>query len=592
MSGPFQRACGANGIIGAKDLRPADAARLHDWLARRGARTLTGTELCRLWVIGTPVGGLTTLTDGAVQGWLLGDLFCADHATAADTAGMLAQAYRARGHRLVWDLTGQFALILWDAERRELALFRDGSSAQGLYHAGRPDGSLLFADRPDLLAECPLLPRRVSRPALHEYLRFLDISTPRTLYDGILSCEPGRLYLHARHGLHVLDAPAQAPQSDTPVGLDAAAAELDRRLAAAVAGRLATTGTTIAFLSGGVDSAYLCALAAEMDPGRIRALTVGFSAPPEDESAVAARIAAHIGVPHEVLRFDLDACREAFDALAAGAAQPFADPAGVPTLLAYRHARSIGDVALDGTGADTLLGIMPARHQRIAVAWSALLPAPARRLLAALMAPLPVIRDYRALVDFGDPEEALVRWHGFERRAIEALCGEHVSLAGSRYYRVFRGYRRHAHYERYSALMGNLPDDRIHVAAALTGLRVRFPFFDAAVADLIRALDRDLRWRPDEPKRVLKAALGRRLPRTLWDVPKHGFDFPFTDLLRHRDATLIHTWMTPARIRSAGLRDVAAVNAMVDTFIAGDNRHAFRIWSLVVLFAWLDTHGL
>jgi hypothetical protein len=50
--------------------------------------------------------------------------------------------------------------------------------------------------------------------------------------------------------------------------------------------------------------------------------------------------------------------------------------------------------------------------------------------------------------------------------------------------------------------------------------------------------------------------------------------------------------MTPARIRSAGLRDVAAVNAMVDTFIAGDNRHAFRIWSLVVLFAWLDTHGL
>jgi asparagine synthase (glutamine-hydrolysing) len=293
-----------------------------------------------------------------------------------------------------------------------------------------------------------------------------------------------------------------------------------------------------------------------------------------------------------VLRFDLDACRDGFDALAAGAEYPFADPAGVPTLLAFRHARTLGTVALDGTGADTLLGIMPARHQRIAVGWSARLPHPLRRRLAALMAPVPGLRDYRPLLEFGDPEEVLTRWQGFTRREIEALCGAPVPLAESRFYRIFRRYPRHAHFERYSALMGNLPDDRIHVAAAMTGLRVRFPFFAPEVEALVRGLDRDLRWRPDEPKRVLKAALAGRVPRALWDVPKHGFDFPFADLLAHRDLELVRTWLTPSRLDADGLPSPAAVQALAEGFIAGDRRQAFRVWALVVLSAWLGTHDL
>ena len=68
--------------------------------------------------------------------------------------------------------------------------------------------------------------------------------------------------------------------------------------------------------------------------------------------------------------------RRAFDDLAAATEYPFCDPAALPTLLAYRAARELGEVALDGTGADTLLGIMPARHQRLAIAYGTLIPRP------------------------------------------------------------------------------------------------------------------------------------------------------------------------------------------------------------------------
>jgi asparagine synthase (glutamine-hydrolysing) len=583
---------GFGGFFGVKAPSPSDATQLDDWLLAQGAERLLTRPQCRVWRIGSPFGGLASIVvDPCIHALLVGDLFRPQPTSSDGAAQIIRDGHRRRGPQLVWDLVGQFALMLWDNNRRELAFFRDGSSAQTLFCAQGPGGSLCFADRLSLLAGCPLLTRRLSRPALHEYLRFLDISTPHTIYDGMLSAEPDRLYVHGPQGLRWSDGPAGAvAQSSWTLGR--AADELDRRLFEAVADRLADVDATVCFLSGGVDSAYLCALASEQAPGRITALTVGFDEPRTDESTVARRIAEHIGVPHRVLRFDLDSCRRAFDALAEGAEYPFADPAGVPTLLAYREARGLAKHALDGTGADTLLGMMPARHQRIAVEHAARLPYGLRRVIARLMAALPTIRDYRPLLAFGDPEEVLVRWGGFSRREIERLCGEAVRLDETRFYRIFRGYPRSAHFERYSALMGNLPDDRIHTAAALTGLKVRFPFFEPQVAALIGSLERDHRWRPEEPKRVLRAALSKRIPRPLWDVPKHGFDFPFVALLTHRDAKLVRDYLDPIRVSRAGLIDPETVAAMVRDFIAGRRDQVFRVWGLAVLYAWIEAHGL
>ena len=111
---------------------------------------------------------------------------------------------------------------------------------------------------------------------------------------------------------------------------------------------------------------------------------------------------------------------------------------------------------------------------------------------------------------------------------------------------------RRAHWQRYSALLGNLPDDRVHQATRLTGLEVRFPFFDPGVRSLVESLDQGLRFLPGEPKRVLKAALARRVPRSLWDVPKHGFDFPFADLLAAQRFALVREYLDPARVSASG----------------------------------------
>jgi len=587
-------ASGARGLLGCKGAGRSAQGRLADWAAKRGGEP----ELCdagiTLWRFGAPAGGLTRFGDGPLRGWLLGDLFAP---SPGAPAAQPADVYRRLGHDWIWQQQGQLALVLWDAERRELALYRDGSSARGLYYHRRADGALVFSDCLDLLVHCPLVPRRLSPAGLHEYLRFLDISSPNTIYDAVFSTEPDQLCLHGRHGLHQRERPQVQTQGEADTaggGLDAAATLLDTRLEAAVRTRIGDRGPIVSFLSGGVDSAYLCALAAAAvgEPGRVHALTVGFAEPGLDESPVARAVAAHLGVSHRVLRFSHGQYRQAFEALAESGAYPFADPAAAPSLLAFREARGLADLALDGTGADTLLGVMPARHQRIAVQYAARLPYRLRRPLGRVLSRLPGLRGYRPLLDFGDAEEMLIRWQGFPRREIERLCGHPVSLAHTRFYRIFARHAPGAHFERYSALLGNLPDDRIHVAAALTGLRVRFPFFDPAVERCVRAMDRPLRYADGEHKRVLRHALARRIPRQIWNGPKHGFDFPFDALLARDDYALVRGHARGENLRRLGCARTADVEAMIGAYLRGERSARFRVWALTVLTAWLEGHDV
>ncbi len=451
-----------NGVIGCAGIGFHRQARLCDWAMGRGARALFDGDGFGLWVLGAPIGGMAPIDAAPLQGVLIGDLFPREPGEAPSAADIPA-GYRQHGQALVWSLLGQYALILWDRERRELGLYRDDSSARTLYYRRQGGGGLVFSDRLDILVDSPFAARNPSPDAVHEYLRLFDISTPRTIYDGVFCVDPDELLLYGRHGLQSRERPAEPIAPLRPATLSEAAEALDQRLGLAVERRMPRDSETLVFLSGGVDSAYLCALAAAHSPAGVRAITVGFDSPELDETPVATAIASALGVPHEVLRFSLDDYRDAFDQLASEGEYPFADPAGPATLLSYQHARRYGDVALDGTGADTLVGIMPARHQRIATAYAARLPPWLRRALTAGIAPIPRLRDYRPLLDFDDPEEVLSRWHGYRRREIERLCGQPANLQDSRFYRIYRSFPPQAHFERYSALFGNLPDDRIHL---------------------------------------------------------------------------------------------------------------------------------
>jgi len=95
---------------------------------------------------------------------------------------------------------------------------------------------------------------------------------------------------------------------------------------------------------------------------------------------------------------------------------------------------------------------------------------------------------------------------------------------------------------------------------------------------------------PGQPKRILRALLARYVPVAIWDLPKHGFNFPLSNFLSGDDFLLLRRHLDPQQWRDYGLLSVEQVQRYGRDFMAGDQRLTFRVWALVVLGAWLKHH--
>jgi asparagine synthase (glutamine-hydrolysing) len=501
----------------------------------------------------------------------------------------LAAAWQEWASGFVAHLQGEFSLALLAGD--ELLLYRSHSGLSNLYwHTGH-EGVVAFGTHLPSVLRATAGQARLASASLHEYLRFLDIAAPNTMFEGVHAVEAGQLVRWDAGGQVSRTWPASAAAGTTPADMPQALDRLDALLQRGVRVSLSGSSRPAAFLSGGIDSSLICAMAARQHKG-IKALTVGFDAMPFDEAPIAQRIAAHLGMPHEVLRYSRAEYLSAFERLAAEMEQPMADPAAPATLLAFDHCHRHFDAVLDGTGADEAVGAMPPRHVRLAVGYASLLPRSIRRELARLLRAVPALCGYTPILDFEHPADTMIRWRGFTRTEIEELCGEPVSFEHTQFYRTFARFGRHAHFERYSALLDVMPSDRLSQAALITGLRVRYPFFDAETNRFIRQLRTDMRYLPGEPKRILRALLARYVPRDLWDVPKHGFDFPLHEFLSAENFQLVRRYLDPDRWRQTGLLSAERVQQYAQRFIAGEQRLAFRVWALVTLGAWLEKHEL
>lgn len=544
--------------------------------------TATGSQMRGRWL---HAGGISVACHGEIHN--LAQLRTAlGEAADSPVLQLLATGWKRWSLGLLARLDGVFALAVREGD--ELHLHRDPSGLCNLYWQQLADGNIAFASHLGALPRTPPTPQQLARHSLHEYLRFLEVAPPHTLLQGVSAVEAGQLIRWRNRAAEVIAPPPASILVAVPSFL-VAVDELDARLQRSVRVRLEGVNRSAAFLSGGVDSALLCALAQRARPD-LTAVTVGFEGAAYDETPIARRIASHLGIAHEVLRFSRAQFLGAFERLSREAEQPMADPAAMATVLAFDHCRENFDAVLDGTGADESVGTMPPRHVRLAVAHATRLPKALRQHASRWLRSTPGLAGYAPVLDFDHPADTMARWHGFTRAEIEQLCGEPVSIAHTQFFRTFDRYPRHAHFERYSALLNAMTCDRLNQSLAISGATVRFPFWDVETDRFIRQLPTEYRHLPGQPKRILRALLARYVPAELWDLPKHSFNFPLRDFLAGDDFKLVRRHLAPDTWRAQGLLDVHQVQHFARQFMAGNERVTFRVWALVVLGAWLEQH--
>lgn len=524
---------------------------------------------------------------------------------ASDTEVLLHLLVR-EGARALNRLNGMFALAWIDLAERRFMLARDRLGVKPLYYAPQR-GGITFASELKGLLGWPGSRPSVDPAAIVEYLALGYLPGDRAIFSGVHKLPPGS------HLSGPLDAPAVAtparywqlelgtsPESAAPA--PDAEAELERLLEDAVRIRLRSDVPVGVFMSGGIDSGLVAALAARH--GSPTAFTVGFSEPEFDESALAAAVARHAGLPHRIVPAR-EATLSVIDRLAWHFDEPFGDSSALPTFLLCEAAAEHATVFLAGDGGDEAFGGYRRYIEANRRPWAARLPAAVGAILRAASGALPCEsllafrlrklglpdQGYAAAFDALPEDPMLHELLHADLRALAADAGRPLWATWSRSAgRPLLTRQQQLDYDLY------LPEDiltKVDRTSMAHSIEVRSPFLDYRLVEWAARLPRAALLDAQRGKLPLRALAAKLLPPANVAARKRGFGVPLAAWFRADEGqAFLRDRLLSSVARQRGWWEVATVARLCESHRSGRGRDfSALLWRLLMLEAWANCYG-
>jgi len=536
----------------------------------------------------------------------------------SDSEVLLRAAAEIGPEALCRRVNGMFAFALWDARERELWLARDRLGIKPLYW-GRIGERFVFGSEPRAFRPVHGGDFEVDGAALALYARYGYLPGTRAILKGVHRLAPGHLLrvrrvdgrfeVDERRYWSIWDVDFESGPRDPRE----AAAQLDALLRDSVSKRLVADVEVGAFLSGGVDSSTVVALASEQ-AASIKTFSIGFHEREYDEAIYAKQIAGALGTDHHEHYVSPREALDLIPQLGDIYSEPFADSSQIPTTIVSRLARRHVKVSLSGDGGDELFaGYRQYAFLERIRGLAAPVPPPGRRSGGRAMRAL--ARRARTsgalwrLTSSRAVRSNLVRAEllgGFlegSARSVQALYESFVDAWRGE--AVVRGHLDRA----YNPVNGRarnlpprmqmmlrdlfvyLPDDiltKVDRASMSCGLEARVPLLDHRVVEHAFALPYALKVRGDTTKWLLRRVLYERVDRSLIERPKMGFSVPIARWLRGELRDWAEALLDPTRLRSEGYFDVDVVRRGWDDHQRRRVDWSAQLWGVLMFQAWLD----
>ncbi len=505
----------------------------------------------------------------------------------------LVPLFEARGVSGLDDVDGMFGLAVWHEPTRSLTLARDRAGEKPLFYLN-VGGELWFASEVQALLQHPDLRRELNESALYEYLTFGYVREPHTLFQNIYKVPAGTSITFRCAGA-VRTRQIALPALEAPPTPTDGPKQLRKLFVHAVEKQMVADVPVGVFTSGGVDSAFIAAVANELSEHPVHTFTAAFANPRYDEGLHARRLSRDLKTRHVEIRIDQHLLKEAFHSVFARMAEPLADPALLPTYLLARTARQRVGVVLTGEGADELFGGYPTYlGHRVADTYAAL-PSFLRRVIESALSAVP---STNSPVPFSLAAQRFTRYAG------RSWLDRHVGLFGTG---LFPYLPKHAQASVCDALptiscadpvaaamrldyLTYLRDGllvKLDRAGMMVSLESRAPFLDPYVTAFARAAIPFSR--PGlRGKSLLKEAAAPVVPSWVLRRRKRGLSVPIAAWINDGLRADVDRLLDPRRIRREGVLPTIPIDQLLSDHRAGKANHARALWPLIVLQHWLE----
>lgn len=542
-------------------------------------------------------GSLVVVFNGEVYNFqeLREQLLAAGHtfATRSDTE-VLLHGYEEWGKEMLDRLRGMFTFALWDSRAKTLLLARDHFGIKPLYYYQNPEtGTLMFGSEIKSFLAHPEFQKELNADQLELYLSYQYSPGENTFFKGVKKLLPAH-WLEWKDGSVTVQRywePSFTP--DHSLTLEQWEEEISAAMQESVSAHKIADVEVGSFLSSGVDSSYMAALA-NVD----KTFTVGFADKQYDETDFAREFSQHIGVKNFAYRITPEEYWANLGNIQYHMDEPLADAASVALYFVNREASKQVKVCLSGEGADEFFGGYNIYKEPFTVSWYDRLPLWLRRAVGSVAECLPPVHGINFLVR---------RSHPLEERYIG-----NTNLMGERrkkhLLKNYRGSVKPTDLSRklFDKTKGQDPVTRMEFCdlnlwmvgdillkadkmSMANSLELRVPFLDKKVFELARRIPTECKVNAGQTKIAMRGAAEKTIPARTADKKKLGFPVPVRAWLRDEKYAGIvrEAFNAPA---AAEFFNVTELNRMLDQHLSGKRDNWRQIWCVFIFLVWYDEY--
>jgi asparagine synthase (glutamine-hydrolysing) len=605
--------CGIVGFVGARADAQEVLQRMMDAIAHRGpdgqGQFLDGPAALgqrRLSIIDIeggkqPMfnenGNLVIVYNGEVYNYqeLTRELEAAGHtfATRCDTE-VLLHGYEEWGSGMLQRLRGMFAFAIWDRQNETLFLARDHFGIKPMYYYQDPEtGTLMFGSEIKSFLEHPDFHKEFNESQLGLYLSYQYSPGEDTFFKGVKKLMPAHS-LTLKNGEITLERywePKFDP--DDTRTLEDWEQEISDAMKESVQAHKIADVEVGSFLSSGVDSSYIAALA-QVD----KTFTVGFADKKYDETDYASEFSKHIGVKNYAYRITPEEYWANLGKIQYHMDEPLADAASVALYFVNREAAKQVKVCLSGEGADEFFGGYNIYKEPFTDSWYDKIPLPIRRAIGTLAGLLPPVRGVNFLVRRSRPleERYIGNTNLMDERRKKKLLNHYTATVkptdlSRPYFEKTQGQDAVARMQLCDLNLWMVGDillkaDKMSMA---NSLELRVPFLDRKVFELASRIPTRCKVNAQQTKIAMRGAALKMIPEKTADKKKLGFPVPVRAWLREETyASVVRkAFNTPAAQHYFNTREL---NRMLDQHVSGKRDNWRQIWCVFMFLTWYEEY--